>query len=99
MVWLTLKCVNEARVGGENGNGPWASGVMGRPGRLTAITKRTAAREPRRSERRNPLDNALCEQMLASATDAVNAVCTFAQDQPLADFGAREEYVLNVGRA
>src|SRR5437867_12701828 len=77
---------------------PRASGVMGRPGRLTAITKRTAAREPRRSERRNSLDNALREQRLASATDAVNALCTFAQDQPMADFDAREERVLEVGR-
>jgi hypothetical protein len=45
------------------------------------------------------LDTALREQMLASATDAVNALCTFAQDQSLADFDAREERVLDVGRA
>jgi hypothetical protein len=44
------------------------------------------------------LDTALREQMLASATEAVNALCTFAQDQPLADFDAREEHVLAVGR-
>jgi hypothetical protein len=37
--------------------------------------------------------------MLASATDGVNAMCSFAQDHPLADFAAREECVLNVGRA
>jgi hypothetical protein len=36
--------------------------------------------------------------MLASATDAVNALCTFAQDQPMGDFDAREERVLEVGR-
>jgi hypothetical protein len=36
--------------------------------------------------------------MLASATDVVNALCTWAHDQPLADFDAREERVLNVGR-
>ena len=40
----------------------------------------------------------LREQMLASATDAVNALCTFAQDQPMADFDAREQRVLEVGR-
>jgi hypothetical protein len=40
----------------------------------------------------------LREQMLASATEAVNAVCTWAHDQPMADFDAREERVLNVGR-
>jgi len=45
------------------------------------------------------LDTALREQMLASATDAVNMLCTFAQDQQLADFDAREERVLEVGRA
>ena len=45
------------------------------------------------------MDTALREQMLASATDAVNALCTFAQDQPLADFDAREERVLETGRA
>jgi len=55
-------------------------------------------KEPRRSERRTLLDTALREQMLASATDAVNALCTFAQDQPMADFDAREERVLEVGR-
>ena len=37
------------------------------------------------------MDTALREQMLASATDAVNTLCTFAQDRPLADFDAREE--------
>src|SRR5438270_12939326 len=36
--------------------------------------------------------------MLASATDAVNALCTFAQHKPMADFGTREERVLEVGR-
>lgn len=45
------------------------------------------------------MSNTLREQMLASATDAVNALCTFAQDQQLADFDAREEHVLQVGRA
>lgn len=45
------------------------------------------------------MNTALREQMLASATEAVNALCTFAHDQPLADFDAREERVLNVGRA
>jgi len=45
------------------------------------------------------LDTGLREQMLASATDAVNAMCTFAQDQPSGDFDAREERVLEVGRA
>jgi hypothetical protein len=44
------------------------------------------------------LDTALREQMLASATDAVNALCTWAHDEPLADFDAREEHVLKVGR-
>jgi hypothetical protein len=44
------------------------------------------------------LNTALREQMLASATEAVNALCTFAQDQPVADFDAREEQVLAVGR-
>jgi len=44
------------------------------------------------------LDTALREQMLASATDVVNALCTSAQDQPLANFDAREEHVLQVGR-
>ena len=38
------------------------------------------------------------EQMLASTADAVNALCSFAQDQQLADFNAREERVLEVGR-
>src|SRR5438477_10729047 len=36
--------------------------------------------------------------MLASAADVVNALRTFAQDQQLADFNAREERVLEVGR-
>jgi len=44
------------------------------------------------------LDTALREQMLASATDAVNAMCTWAHDQPTANFDAREERVLKVGR-
>jgi hypothetical protein len=44
------------------------------------------------------LDTALREQMLASATDAVNALCDWAHDEPLADFDAREERVLKVGR-
>ena len=44
------------------------------------------------------MDTALREQMLASATDAVNALCTRALDQPLANFDAREEHVLHVGR-
>jgi hypothetical protein len=42
--------------------------------------------------------DSLREQMLASATDAVNALCTSAQDQPMANFDAREERVLEVGR-
>jgi len=48
--------------------------------------------------RRILLDTALREQMLASAVDAVNALCTRAQDQPLANFDAREEHVVQVGR-
>src|SRR6266487_667428 len=36
--------------------------------------------------------------MLASATDAVNTFCTWAHDEPMADFDAREERVLKVGR-
>jgi hypothetical protein len=44
------------------------------------------------------VSDTLREQMLASATAAVNALCTFATDQPLADFDAREERVLHVGR-
>ena len=44
------------------------------------------------------MDTALREQMLASAMDAVNAMCTWAHDQPLADFDTREEHVLRVGR-
>jgi hypothetical protein len=45
------------------------------------------------------VSDTLREQMLASATDAVNALRTFAQDQPLADFDAREERVLETRRA
>jgi hypothetical protein len=45
------------------------------------------------------LETALREQMLASATEAVNVLSTWAYDQPLADFHAREEQVLKVGRA
>ena len=44
------------------------------------------------------MSETLREQMLASAADAVNALCSFAQDQQLADFNAREERVLEVGR-
>ena len=44
------------------------------------------------------MDTALREQMLASATDAVNALCTCAHDEPTADFDEREERVLKVGR-
>jgi hypothetical protein len=44
------------------------------------------------------LDTVLREQMLASATDAVNTLCTWAHDEPMADFDAREERVLKVGR-
>lgn len=44
------------------------------------------------------MDTALREQMLASATEAVNALCTWAHDEPTADFDAREERVLKVGR-
>src|SRR6266487_5636335 len=36
--------------------------------------------------------------MLASATEAVNALCMWAHDEPTADFDAREERVLKVGR-
>ncbi len=55
-------------------------------------------KEARRSGRRTRLDTALREQMFASATDAVNALCTWAHDEPLADFDAREERVLKIGR-
>jgi hypothetical protein len=41
----------------------------------------------------------LREQMLASAADAVNALCVWAHDQWQADFDAREERMLHVGRA
>ena len=41
----------------------------------------------------------LREQMLASATDAVNALSTWAHDQPMADFDSREERMLEAGRA
>ena len=78
---------------------PGASGMGRRPGRLASITQKDRRDRPRRSGRRTLLDTALREQMLASATDAVNALCTFAQDQPLADFDAREERVLHAGRA
>ena len=44
------------------------------------------------------MDTALREQMLASATDTVNALCTWAHDEPMADFAAREERVLRAGR-
>jgi hypothetical protein len=44
------------------------------------------------------MSETLREQMLASAANAVNTLCTFAQDQPLADFTAREEQVLKAGR-
>jgi Uncharacterised protein family (UPF0236) len=44
------------------------------------------------------LETALREQMLASATEAVNALCTWAHNEPMADFEAREERVLKVGR-
>ena len=44
------------------------------------------------------MDTALREQMLASASDAVNTLCGWAHDQPLADFDVREERVLRVGR-
>ena len=43
------------------------------------------------------MDTALREQMLASATEAVNGLCMWAHDQPMADFDAREECVLKVG--
>ena len=39
----------------------------------------------------------LREQMLASATESVNALYGRAHDQPMADFDAREEHVLKVG--
>jgi hypothetical protein len=45
------------------------------------------------------VSNTLREQMLASATDAVNAVSAWAHDQPMADFDAREERILEAGRA
>ena len=44
------------------------------------------------------MDTALREQMLASATDAVNTFCTWAHDEPTAEFEAHEERVLKVGR-
>jgi hypothetical protein len=44
------------------------------------------------------LDTALREQMLASATEVVNTLCTWAYDQPMADFAEREERVLKAGR-
>jgi len=44
------------------------------------------------------LDTALREQMLASATETVNALCMWAHDQPTADFDAREERVQQAGR-
>ncbi len=44
------------------------------------------------------MSDTLREQMLASAGEAVNALCTWAHDEPMADFDAREEHVLNVGR-
>src|SRR5260370_29410021 len=45
------------------------------------------------------LSETLREQMLASATDVVNALCTYAHDQPRANFDAREAHVLKAGRA
>src|SRR5260370_37929505 len=45
------------------------------------------------------LSETLREQMLASATDVVNALCTYAHDQPRADFDAREAHVLKAGHA
>src|SRR5260370_1057928 len=45
------------------------------------------------------LSETLREQMLASATDVVNALCTYAHDQPMANFDAREAHVLKAGRA
>ena len=44
------------------------------------------------------MDTALREQMLASAAEAVNGLCTWAHDQPMADFEQREECVLKTGR-
>ena len=44
------------------------------------------------------MDTGLREEMLASAIDAVNALCQWAHDQPMADFDTREERVLEVGR-
>src|SRR5258708_14858403 len=44
------------------------------------------------------LSEPLREQMLASATDVVNALCTWAHDQPMADLDTREERVLKAGR-
>ena len=44
------------------------------------------------------METALREQMLASATEAVNALCTWAHDDPMADFDVREERMLKVGR-
>jgi hypothetical protein len=44
------------------------------------------------------MSDTLCEQMLASASEAVNALCTWAYAEPMAEFDAREEHVLNLGR-
>ncbi len=44
------------------------------------------------------LSETLREQMLASATAVVNALCAWAHDQPMADFDRREERVLKAGR-
>ncbi len=44
------------------------------------------------------MDAALRERMLARAEDLVNALATWAQDHPEADFDAREALVLEQGR-
>ena len=56
---------------------PGASGLLGWPGRLRAISQeRTAAHNHGGPDGGPCLDTALREQMLASATEAVNALCS-----------------------
>jgi hypothetical protein len=44
------------------------------------------------------VSESLREQMLASATEAVNTLCMWAHNQLMSDFDAREEKVLKTGR-
>src|SRR2546430_2079797 len=69
-------------------------------GRITcSISKKWAARVSATGDPYGgQLSDTLREQMLASAGQAVNALCTWAHDELMADFCAREEHVLNVGR-